>query len=250
MKSSLSHYINAIERRLYHLERKLILWNTPARHLKKGHLETFELFDIIRSEGFYPKVIYDIGGHIGTWTLLAKSVFPNAAIHIFEPLQVHIQELEKNLCDLKDIFIHQYALGNVNKETQINLSTRSDSSSILSITHNMKKYFGQEQVGTEMIQIKPAKQEIDSGVISPPDLIKIDVQGYEIEALKGFGDNLNSPQYLIIEVSFIEFYTGQPLFADIVTFLNEKGFRFHAFGKSTPLAMPLVQTDVLFKRVE
>jgi hypothetical protein len=79
-------------------------------------------------------------------------------------------------------------------------------------------------------------------------VIKLDLQGYEIEALRGALGTLSHVRYVISEVSFAEFYVGQPLFTDVVRFLAEQGLFLHALGYNTPLGAPLIQNDLLFSR--
>ena len=83
-----------------------------------------------------------------------------------------------------------------------------------------------------------------------PDLIKIDVQGYELEALRGSMGTLRMVEAIISEVSFEELYEGQCLLHQLASWVSERGFDLHAFGVTTPLGQPLVQTDVLFLRRE
>ena len=63
------------------------LRNTPARSLSLGHIESLELLELI--EDADAKVIYDVGANVGTWTLLAKSIFPASRVEAFEPLPSH-----------------------------------------------------------------------------------------------------------------------------------------------------------------
>jgi hypothetical protein len=65
---------------------------------------------------------------------------------------------------------------------------------------------------------------------------------------EGIDRYLNYISYLIIEVSFKEYYFGQPLFLDIANYLSNYKFNIHVFGQSTPVGKELWQIDVLFKR--
>ncbi|NBS18137.1 MAG: FkbM family methyltransferase [Gammaproteobacteria bacterium] len=58
------------------------------------------------------------------------------------------------------------------------------------------------------------------------DYIKIDVQGGELEIFKNGTKTLQTVSFIHTEVSFIELYEGQPLFADVDQFLRSLGFRF------------------------
>ena len=54
--------------------RLLRLRGTVAAPLNDGHIDTLELLDLLRP--FAPRVIFDVGANIGTWTLLAKALHP------------------------------------------------------------------------------------------------------------------------------------------------------------------------------
>ena len=61
------------------------------------------------------------------------------------------------------------------------------------------------------------------------DFVKLDIQGAEIFALKGMEKNLNDCLGVELEVEFSPLYKGQPLFGEISSFLNKKGFEFFDF---------------------
>jgi FkbM family methyltransferase len=57
-----------------------------------------------------------------------------------------------------------------------------------------------------------------------PEFVKIDVQGYELEVLKGFGDLLEQVLCVELECQLVQFYLGQPLFQDVHDFMRSHGF--------------------------
>jgi len=81
-------------------------------------------------------------------------------------------------------------------------------------------------------------------------MIKLDIQGYELAALKGMPELLQRAAYVYAEVSFLPLYVGQPLAAEIVTWLSERGFEMA--GIQTIGRLPdgtCAQADILFSRV-
>lgn len=229
-------------------KRKHQLKGTPAAGLGLGYLDSLELLELIKKDGFKPKVIYDVGANIGTWTLLAKSFFPDAAVHAFEPLPEHLIKLSATTEKLAQIAIHPFCLGNENKNTVINVSSFSDSSSILEATPLEFEQYGIKKTGEETVEVKRVEDLVEQHVLPVPDLIKLDVQGFELEVLKGAGKYINEVSYLIVEVSFKKYYHDQPLFLDIANYLSDFNFSIYAFGHSTPAGQQLGQIDVLFKK--
>ena len=61
---------------------------------------------------------------------------------------------------------------------------------------------------------------LDISKLEKPLLTKLDIQGYELEALKGFGNLLQDNDYILVEVSFQEIYKNQPFANEIINFLN------------------------------
>lgn len=73
------------------------------------------------------------------------------------------------------------------------------------------------------------------------DFIKIDVQGSELAVLKNASRALSGALLIQTEVEFVELYKGQPLFADVDTFLRGGGFQFHTMnGVSGRAFKPLI----------
>jgi FkbM family methyltransferase len=76
------------------------------------------------------------------------------------------------------------------------------------------------------------------------DMIKIDVQGAELDVFSGGIKALANALVIWTEVEFIELYEGQPLFADVEQFLRSQGFKFHCFTGIVPRSLkPLVLKD-------
>jgi hypothetical protein len=82
--------------------------------------------------------------------------------------------------------------------------------------------------------------------------MKLDVQGFELEVLKGGGRALALSEVVILEVALLPYNDGGPLFADVVAFMNKEGFLVFdfcgQFRRESDFA--LFQTDVAFVRRE
>ena len=93
------------------LERRRLakLRGTVARQLTTGHIDSLELLELLRP--INPQVIFDVGANVGTWTLLAKALYPQSQIHAFEPLPRHIAGFRQRTAGLGGVHLHEIGLG-------------------------------------------------------------------------------------------------------------------------------------------
>jgi len=83
-----------------------------------------------------------------------------------------------------------------------------------------------------------------------PILLKADVQGYELEVLRGANETLRNTEVILLEVSTLPYNIGAPLFSDVVAFVADRRFLIYDFchlhrRQSDDTAF---QVDVLFAR--
>jgi FkbM family methyltransferase len=224
--------------------RRAILRGSVAEDLSTYHLESLEFLQMLRSRTV--RTIHDIGACVGTWTLLAKAIFPAASVEAFEPLNAHVEQFERETKRLSSVRLHRMALGARAGEAMMNVTSFSDASSLLPLAEGVH---GSLRVSRyEPVQISRLDDLVGAGTVLPPDLIKLDVQGYELEVLNGAARTLESAHALITEVSFVEHYRDQGLFHDVVSFLGARDFRLCAFSAGTLIGRPLAQADALFMR--
>ncbi len=222
------------------------LKGTQAAGLALGHIDTLELVELAGQAGI--NVIYDIGANVGTWSLLAKSLIPCAHIHAFEPLAKHQTQFLHNLKGREDVTLHPIAVGSDNAIETLHVTDFSDASSLLQPSEASWSQFGVREVAQLQLHVFRLDDYRLDKQIPWPDLIKLDIQGYELKALKGGPECLASAKAVVAEVSFISYYEGQCLFHDLVTYLAHFGLFIRAFGINTPTGRAVGQTDVLFMR--
>jgi len=249
---SRSVYYQFLNKVSFYKKRRL-LKGKIAYDLKPQELDCFELLQSIDNDSHKITCIYDIGAAVGTFSILAQAFFPDAVIHAFEPLSNQFSELENNTNNIENIILHKIGLGSENKTTDIYLTSQSDSSSILNPSEGqLKKYWDISVVETQKIELHRLDDYIDNkrNLLKIPELIKIDVQGYELEALKGGIKCLKQVEWIIIEVSFEQLYQDQPIFHEIINFMANNKFYLFSLGQNTPTGIhKLIQINCLFKKI-
>lgn len=222
------------------------LRNTPASCLTLGHIDSLELLKIARQLEI--DIIYDIGANVGTWSLLAKSLIPDAKIFAFEPLPKHQVAFRDTFQANNDIQLHPIALGSSNSSKTLHITDFSDASSILPPNEESWLKFGVREVAQLPVEVFRLDDYRRTHSLPFPDLLKLDIQGFEVEALRGGAECLSGVKAILVEVSFIEFYEGQCLFHEVVNYLAGFNLFVRALGVNTSIGQPLGQTDVLFLR--
>jgi hypothetical protein len=110
-----------------------------------------------------------------------------------------------------------------------------------------------ERTSADRNEVKLRMSTLDAlvaGDVQLPILLKLDVQGYELEVLRGARTVLSKAEVVILECSLIEYNDGAPLFAETVSFMKERGFVVYDFCGQMRRESDgaLFQTDVIFTR--
>lgn len=195
----------------------------------------------IKKLGFESKCAIDVGAYEGEWTRMFKSIFPHADMIMIEAQSSKNLILEEVSRQLKSTSHYIALLGSSNGKT-VEFNINSTVSSVL--TEHTTNNFEKEERHTQTIDY--TLQDLPKH----PDFMKLDVQGYELEILKGSSKVLNSVQFILCEVSLIDINKDCPLITEVFTFLDEIGFQPYDICSfiRRPYDRSLWQTDVLFIR--
>lgn len=182
--------------------------------LLKGVLAASE-HERIPLEGSYGTVI-DVGAHTGQFALVAAKRFPRAKIYCVEPLAEAREKLEQVLGGR--VVTLPFAAAAEAGEVDMYVTPATDSSSLLQPAHR-------NEIRRERVPKRRLDEVLKPADLPRPILLKADVQGYELEALRGAEGFLTSISGLVVECSFAFLYRGQPLADEVVCYLHQHGFR-------------------------
>jgi hypothetical protein len=128
------------------------------------------------------------------------------------------------------------------------LSRADDSSSLRPIGRRYVAAFpGTDPAAATTVEAVRVDETLDS--VEPPCLMKIDVQGGELEVLRGTEKLLPTIEHLVIECSFTELYLGQALAGEVVAYLHQRGFDLTGiYGLKRDGLGFCLQADFLFER--
>lgn len=195
--------------------------------------------------------IVDVGANRGQFALICRKIFPRANIHSFEPLEEPAQIFKKIFGSDPNVTLHVCAIGREKTTATIHVTKDNDSSSMLPITKMQSCMFsGATEKETRQVTVLPLSQALGTTSIPPTSLLKIDVQGFELDVLQGCENILNKFSYLYIECSFVELYSGQALAYEVISWLSESGFVlcgiYNMYYDKNGAA---IQGDFLFKKL-
>lgn len=197
--------------------------NKLGYQLKKAQVRYPRKYLWIREKGI--RGILDIGAHTGEWSLEIARHFPEVPIYAFEPLEDCFQALESKKSQLPQLQAYHIALGDTSGENIIYRSSNPSSSSLLKMGDLHKKAAPKSSGSTEEKIITNTLDQIAAEYqIDGPLFAKIDVQGFEMQVLRGGLKTLEKTAVLLCETSFQPLYEGQHLFEDVRMFLKSVGF--------------------------
>lgn len=198
-----------------------------------------------------PRTVLDVGANRGQFALVAAHRWPSARLICFEPLPAAVARLVDVLATTPaSVEVRDVALSDAPGEAKLHVSRADDSSSLLPIGVRQPATFpGTDEVGVIAVRAARLDDEVDDSELDRPVLLKIDVQGGELHVLRGATATLRHVDVVLVECSFVEFYEGQPLAHELVSFLDEHGLVLAGAGMpTTDRTGRVVQIDLVFAR--
>lgn len=198
-------------------------------HLEEYLMRQVYLFDVYERNtirhlrNFVPigGTCFDCGANSGFYTLtLARIIREGGQVHAFEPLSINFKRLEKNvsLNDFKGIHINQFGLSDSRSELKIFFGGSNLGSASM---------YKEVSTDEELIQLVPLDEYCEEKKILSADFIKIDIEGAEMECIKGAKELFSRSKKMGMVLEIMEDncrkagYTGEELFNKVI----EMGFK-------------------------
>ena len=244
--NDISKKIEKISQKLFTLSKRIEYFGLNSKIFK--YRDCFETVDVLLKL-YKPEYLCDIGANSGKWAYVLHQMNPNLKhIVFFEPQRKFYQELQDISFPGVSKVIYPYGLGE--KEESLTIEGGTSSASFLKGTETQNFYFPNSlQSESESVEIKVLDQIYQNDILPTPDLIKLDVQGFELNVLRGAINTVLKAKCLVVELSFRQFYKNQPSAWEIFKFLEEKGYVMIAKGyewKSVHNRSELLQMDGIF----
>jgi FkbM family methyltransferase len=216
--------------------------------LRQGVAATTEHEDVV-----FPReygTVIDVGANRGQFALFALHRFPTAQLLCFEPLSEAHRKLTEVVGDNPRVRVERCAIGATEGNLNLNITRSDDSSSLLQPTAlQLQTFPNTDAVSSSEVRVKTLDDVIEPGQLTPPFLLKIDVQGFELEVIKGAQRLLGENGDLLVESSFAELYADQALADEVVAALLSQGYRLRGiFSVTRGLDGAPLQGDFLFSR--
>lgn len=183
------------------------------------HPDHVKYLENLKSSGFEPRVIYDIGACVMEWTEEAKRLWPEASYVLFEAFPMHEAMYQK-----AHVMYHMGVLSDVTGKrvkfyynTDVKAITGNSYYQERKNAHLYEKYLDMEAIALDDL--------VEMRGFPLPDLVKIDVQGSEQDVIQGGIKTLANANHLIVEMQKVEYNKGAPLVSETLPWIESRGWK-------------------------
>lgn len=209
-------------------------WKDDIQYV--GHLD---ILSKLKEENFQPNVIYDIGSCEGNWTEMATTIWPNCEFYLFDANE-DLNELYKGKK-------YNYYLGLLSNYNDKKIKYYYNETFIAGNSYYKELTEAYSDDKYRILNSMTLDKVIDNNNWPLPDLIKMDVQGSELDILEGGKKILSQAKYLIVELQHIEYNDKAPLFEESIDIIEKSGWKL--INSKFSSSDYSIDADYLFERV-
>jgi FkbM family methyltransferase len=181
------------------------------------------------------KVVLDVGASFGTFALMVSQLTPDATVYAFEPSYESFELLKTNVASVKNIHAINQAVGA--DERTVKFQFNADQPEWSQVTETGEGY-AVEQTSLDSFVARNA--------ITSIDLLKIDVEGYELAVLEGARATLDMCMNVIIETEVLRMDN----LARVAESMSTHGLRLAGFGDINRHDGRMASVDLIFQRTK
>lgn len=216
---------------------KLFLLLTPVSFLNGRNFHS-ERLQVLKRNGFNPRIVYDIGAHQGSWTNEVRAIFNSAHYYLFEANNCH----ESALKSLRFPYFITL-LGDCQKMVPFYSINGTGDSIFIEQTHHYKEgHYTQK-----LIPMTTLDTLVQEHALPYPDFVKMDVQGAEKLVILGGKNTLVHAEAILLEIAILEYNKNAPLIFEIMSLMDQLDYcMLDVFELHYLPTQELMEVDVLF----
>lgn len=167
-------------------------------------------------------IILEAGGHFGEDTIRMKSMWPNATMHVFEPLPSSFEKMIYSTHNLSKVFCYPYALTTFSGNTNFYIDIPNNAASSIGYPVEWNESeFNKTPIQVPCITIN---EWAKFNNISKIDFMWLDMEGHELYALQHARDILGTIRAIYTEISFEPIRIDSCSYINLRNFLESEGF--------------------------
>ena len=195
---------------------------SPTALLAEGVVAHEPTMRHLAEAGYRPDCIIDVGAYKGEWSTMAASIFPDREILMIDGNPARRPDLDACTASLGGVTVGEIALLGADAGTTVPFYEIGTGSSVYRELTNLDKQVHE----LPLHRLDDVADSFFTHIGRRPSnvLMKVDVQGYELEVLAGAPKLLDNVGALVLELSLIPYNEGAPLAHDVIRWLEERGF--------------------------
>jgi FkbM family methyltransferase len=202
----------------------------PVPYYRFGHpIESIEL-----AKSYLPEdpVIVEAGAYNGEESCSMAAHWPKGHVHCFEPVSRLFRMTSDRVKSVPNVTPYRFGLGDICGKRVMYLSKDQDGNRRKKVSMSSSFYPPKEHLkyaptlfeGHETVEMITLDQWAMIYNIPKVDMLWLDMQGYELPALKAATEVLKNVKVIVTELEFVEAYEGQPLYKEVKDWLESQGF--------------------------
>jgi FkbM family methyltransferase len=236
------NYLKSIYKSLLSHDKRVRLYHIFGSMLDDRPILKYDMFHHIsrlKQLGFSPSFVVDVGAYKGEWTRKTLDIFPASSFLMIEAQSSKINYLNDLRQQHANVLLECTLLGDERRDDVAFFEMETGSSIYQENTAVQRK--------ENHLQMDTLDNVISKYPIDGECFLKMDVQGAELDVLRGAQAFLRNTEFILLEASTLNYNENSPDFAEVVAYLNALGYLLFDICDEHRLSNDaLVQVDLMF----